>query len=201
MCLTRHLSTFVLCFFLSVLCCQLVFVSVHPLTKTWHVRWRNPSSAYLTVFLLLLSPDTHAATHAHSPTAADIIVQLIVISAAQVEKCLFKVRTACVFEDNDTQGHLNTGFVRHWKRLYAPVELFVSRVYFSVCLWRLEQVFLIVCPHVRVRVCFVCVCVCPHTHRWESRGSGVCLVSRWSGNPRAQITAGVVFSAPKGPRG
>lgn len=56
------------------------------------------------------------------------------------------------------KSHLNTGFVRHWKRLYAPVELFASRVYFSVCLWRLEQVFLIVCPQVRVRAC-VCVCV------------------------------------------
>lgn len=108
--LTRHLSTFVLCFFLSVLCCQLVFVNVHPLTKTRHVRWRNPSSAYLTAFLLLLSPDTHADTHAHSPTAADTIVQLIVISAAQVEKCLFKVRTARVFEDNDTQESLEYRF-------------------------------------------------------------------------------------------
>lgn len=57
------------------------------------------------------------------------------------------------------ESHLNTGFVRHWKRLYAPVELLVSLLYFSVCLWRLEQVFLIVCPHVRVCVCFVCACV------------------------------------------
>ena len=200
MCLTRHRRTFVLCFFLSVLCCQLVFVNVHPLTKTWHVRWRNPSSAYLTVFLLLLSPDTH--THAHSPNAADTIVQVIVISAAQVEKCLFKVRTACVYEDNDTRESLEYRFCASLKAPLCACWIVCVPCVLQ-CVSVTTRTGVSDCVSARPCLCVFCVRVCArvHTHRWESAGSGVCLVSRWSGNPRAQITAGVVCLASKGPRG
>ncbi len=63
------------------------------------------SSAYLLCFFCY-----SLQTHALSPTAADSIDGVIVISAAYVEKCLFKVRTACVHEDKDTQDWLECGF-------------------------------------------------------------------------------------------
>lgn len=95
-----------LCTLLSTCLCQRPPIdkdSTRPLEK-------SEQCVLNCVSFVTLSRHTRRHTHAHSPTAADTIVQLIVISAAQVEKCLFKVRTARVFEDNDTQESLEYRF-------------------------------------------------------------------------------------------
>lgn len=149
----------------------------------------------LTVFLLLLSPDTH--TH----SARYNYDRVIVISAAQVEKCLFKVRTAHVREDNDTQESPECGFCASLKAPLCACWVVCVPCELQCVSASIGHVFLIVCFCIRVCACLVFVPASESacTER-GSRESGVCLVSRQSGNPEARITAGGSSVLLRGPQ-
>jgi len=136
-------------------------------------------SLYLLCFFCYsLHTHTHTHTHTHD--------RVMVISALCVEMCLFKVRSASEYEDDDTQDSVECRFCASLKSAFlCPLNCLC--VLYCVSMWG-EQVFVCLCLSI-VHVCLL-FCVWAYMHQQEFRGSGVCLVSRCSGNSKAQISAG-----------